>query len=412
MSSKKSITAVARPQKANAKGEVWMVFRKVYHLGKANKDGQTKYPIKTKNLFRKDGSKLEYLRGKASKKQIENLKTEAEQLIAVENARLSEQKFYGVDISKLNQTLSSYWGNLITQWEEQAVHNSDTSIGIKSYSTIATHKRVLEDLKAFRPEIQIGQLNTEFTQDFYYFMSKQPSYRGGKRSPHTIDQYLTKYKFVVNRLKDAGLIKTNILKIDTIQKKKNYKPYLTIEEVKKLVDTPITKGRDSLRRAFIFSCTAGLRVSDIYALKWGDIVFDNGKYKVKFVMQKTNRYHTVHLNSVAVDMIFSNPEGITPENYLKHSKKQVFFGVTAPNNQGQNVKLSNYVKYDAGIDKHVTFKNGRDSFAVNYYIKTLDILATSRLLGHTTTRTTQEYLRSYGVVTNQVNDNTLIVPEL
>ena len=61
--------------------------------------------------------------------------------------------------------------------------------------------------------------------------------------------------------------------------------FLTIDEVKRLIDTPC--GRDDVKMAYLFSCYCGLRIGDIETLKWGDIIRDGEQYRIQIVMQKT-----------------------------------------------------------------------------------------------------------------------------
>ena len=61
--------------------------------------------------------------------------------------------------------------------------------------------------------------------------------------------------------------------------------YLTIDEIKVLIDTECP--REDVKRAYLFACYCGLRLSDVYALRWKDIVQDGEQYRMSTVMQKT-----------------------------------------------------------------------------------------------------------------------------
>jgi len=45
--------------------------------------------------------------------------------------------------------------------------------------------------------------------------------------------------------------------------------YLTVEEIKRLIDAPCR--REDMKAAFLFSCFCGLRIMDIKLLKWKHI---------------------------------------------------------------------------------------------------------------------------------------------
>ena len=58
--------------------------------------------------------------------------------------------------------------------------------------------------------------------------------------------------------------------LDKIEPEQVKKEYLTLEELKQLAATPCEI--DVLKRASLFSCLTGLRISDILNLRWEDIV--------------------------------------------------------------------------------------------------------------------------------------------
>lgn len=384
MSYKNNITTVDRPTKPNKDGVVYRVFCACHHLGK---DSQGKYRKKYQVLYRQDGSKIQYRQGKAKKSEIESLKYEANQQVGALNAQYAEERLFGIDTSLLETPLYTYWSNYL-----------DT-VQFGNYTTLKHHRMVCDEFGRVFPTLRINQLNSDISQKFYNHLLTFPSKRGGDRASSTAKQYLTKYKYIINRLKKEGLVKKDIVDIKTQQVRLKIKPYLTAQELSVLYHTPITVGHNSIKRAFLFGCYTGLRSSDLTNLTWDKIVEQDGKLYVSLVMQKVNLFNSVQLNEVAEEMIFSNDEGISRSNFKEYSGEKVFSHYYGSNNQQQNLKIQRWIKEDCGIDKHITPKVARDSFAINYYTSTFDILATSKLLGHTDTITTMKYLNSYGVNT-------------
>jgi integrase len=392
---KNNITAITRPTKPNKDGVVYLEFYACHHLGK----GSTKdYPRRLQMLYRKDGSKIRYRKDKASKKEIESLKYEANQIVGALNVQYAEERLFGIDTSLLETPLYTYWSNYL----DNAQFNN--------YITEKHHRMVCGWFGEKFPTLRINQLNSDISQQFYNHLLTFPSKRGGERASSTAIQYLTKYKYIINRLKKEGLIKKDILDIRTQQIRKKIKPYLTAQELSVLYNTPITSGHNSIKRAFLFGCYTGLRSSDLTNLTWDKIVEQDGKLYVSLVMQKVNLFNSVQLNEVAEEMIFSNDEGINRSNFKKYSVEKVFSHYYGSNNQQQNLKIQRWIKEDCGINKHITPKVARDSFAINFYTSTFDILATSKLLGHTDTQTTMKYLNSYGVNTEGNAMKALQVP--
>ena len=75
--------------------------------------------------------------------------------------------------------------------------------------------------------------------------------------------------------------------------------YLTIDEVKQLIRAKC--GNETVKRAFLFSCNCGLRLSDVRALKWKDIYSDYGTWKVATRMKKTENVVYIPLPRTGIE---------------------------------------------------------------------------------------------------------------
>ena len=78
---------------------------------------------------------------------------------------------------------------------------------------------------------------------------------------------------------------TKIGNSDKIHRPESKREYMTIEELRALIATPMKN--EAVKQAYLFSCFCGLRISDIIGLKWGNVYVDNGQYRLEVVMQKT-----------------------------------------------------------------------------------------------------------------------------
>lgn len=393
------ITAVARPSSKD--GEKIKRFYYCYHKP-PTKDGN--YKPSYKIMLRADGSRIEYfVTGKkaASKKTIEKLKWEANNLVALENQKYNEQLIYGVDIALLEVPLVDYWEKTIDKLN-------------LSQSSITNKKRALALFKKFDKDIRIGQLNREASQDYYNFLLATPSERSGGNTTitaYTANQYYNHYIHIISILRKDGIITKNITDITKAKPKKTIKPYLNSEDLKILRETPMTEGNPVIRRAFIFGCYTGFRSGDLHKIKWSNIKEQDGRLYATLVMQKVNDYNTVPLNSIAEAMIFDNDEGITRENFKEYADQEIFKGYSRSNNETQNAKLDLWIRVQCKIDKKLSPKDARNTFAINFYKSTYDLVRTSRLLGHSDTKTTLTYLRGFGVNTSSRIDSSFIVPE-
>ena len=159
--------------------------------------------------------------------------------------------------------------------------------------------------------------------------------------------------------------------------------YLSLDEVRAL--TKAECRYDVLKRAFLFSCTTGLRWSDINKLTWREIEeFEPGHYRIIFDQKKLKNggKSLVYLDlpDSAVKLLDIDRKG-EPED-------RVFVGLKY--NSYFNVALEKWAMR-AGITKHVTFHVGRHTFAVAQLNRGVDIYSLSRLLGHSELRTTEDY---------------------
>ncbi len=78
---------------------------------------------------------------------------------------------------------------------------------------------------------------------------------------------------------------TKIGNSDKIHRPESKREYMTIEELRVLIATPMKN--EAVKQAYLFSCFCGLRISDIIGLKWENVYVDNGQYRLEVVMQKT-----------------------------------------------------------------------------------------------------------------------------
>ena len=126
----------------------------------------------------------------------------------------------------------------------------------------------------------------------------------------------------------------------------------------------------------MFTCVTGLRWCDIKPLKWQSIDFKNRVVSIE--QSKTEEPVTVPLNDAAIKLLGSAGK---PSELVFH----------LPSANGANKTVKAWVKR-AGIDKKITWHNGRHSFGTNLIFADVDILTTSKLLGHKSLKHTQRYV--------------------
>lgn len=160
--------------------------------------------------------------------------------------------------------------------------------------------------------------------------------------------------------------------------------FLTIEELERMKDTFVRN--QETKRAFLFACYTGLRISDIKSLTYGDIREEQTTqgeriYVIRKMMVKTRKNVGVPLSNKALQYL--------PDNFTQHPKSERVF-CDLPTEGSINNMLKTWAK-DAQVNKVVTFHTSRHTFATLALTLGADIYTTSKLLGHQNVRTTQIY---------------------
>lgn len=238
-----------------------------------------------------------------------------------------------------------------------------------------------------RPNLGLTEVDVEFCRGFLYWL--QTAKHGVAKDGKTISNGCAHHHQAVlngalNRAVRDGYIKANPLK--AIPSKEKYQPsesvreYLTMEELKKLMDTDCPHA--DVKKAFLLSSFTGLRLSDIRSLTWSLILTGpdgNTKY-IRTKMQKTQKFINLPLPAEAVACL----------NPTKDADEPIFTLSKGVSNIERN--LDKWLE-NAGIEKHITFHCARHTFATMMLTLGADIYTTSKLLGHANVNTTTIYAK-------------------
>jgi len=173
------------------------------------------------------------------------------------------------------------------------------------------------------------------------------------------------------------------IKPEEIPKKTNREIcYLTIEEVRRLIDTP--SFYPDITNGFLFACFAGLRISYVKSLTWGKLQRDsNGKMFLNYTQKKTKNWETLPLSKEAIKFLPKRSEA-TDDDYV--------FNLRSGGHGFVNTILKTWAK-SAGISKKVTFHVARHTNATLLLSLEVPIDTVSKLLGHSAIKTTQIYAK-------------------
>ena len=252
------------------------------------------------------------------------------------------------------------------------------------------HKWMTKFLKeTFRPDITVVEVDKDFCRAFTKFLldaKSDATHKKDDQSLHqsTVHNYIATISAAMNKAVRDGIIDANPFAMleakEKVAKKDEEREFLTMDELRILMDTPID--HYSMKQAFLFSCFTGLRISDIIKLTWDDIKTsaDGRTQYVRTKMEKTDEYVTVPLSKEALKWM--------PE---KTDNPLVFYDLPKSRNT-RNKSVKNWMAA-AGITKKITYHSSRHTFATLMLTLGGDLYTTSKLLGHANVHTTEIYAK-------------------
>lgn len=208
-----------------------------------------------------------------------------------------------------------------------------------------------------------------------YLLDEAICRKGSKLSNNTAAMYYMAFRSVLKEAYRCRLLKENINDyLDKIPENRIPKPYLTLDEVKRLARTPCHI--PVMKHAAMFSIMTGLRISDILTLEWEHITTapDGGPCIVK-VIQKSRRLESIPISEEALTYCGERGTGL------------VFNGLSRQMIYSQ---MSRWIA-SAGITKHISFHIFRHTHATLLVALGNSIYTVSKMLTHQNVGTTQIY---------------------
>ena len=249
--------------------------------------------------------------------------------------------------------------------------------------------RILKDYAGER--MLMDQIDKTFCQNYLDYLQSEYRSRGKRVSNYTLHTYYRVLNGALNAAVRAEIIKSNpftkISKSEKIRLPESKRSYMTIEEVRALIATPMKN--ESVKGAYLFSCFCGLRISDIIKLQWKDVFVDRGQYRLSVSMQKTKEPIYLPLSPEALKWMPARGDK-TPDDHV--------FDLPSP--AMVNILIKPWAKA-AGINKRFTFHTARHTFATMMLTLGADLYTTSKLLGHADVKMTQVYAK----IINQKKDD-------
>ena len=205
--------------------------------------------------------------------------------------------------------------------------------------------RILKDYAGER--MLMDQIDKTFCQNYLDYLQSEYRSRGKRVSNYTLHTYYRVLNGALNAAVRAEIIKSNpftkISKSEKIRLPESKRSYMTIEEVRALIATPMKN--ESVKGAYLFSCFCGLRISDIIKLQWKDVFVDRGQYRLAVSMQKTKEPLYLPISDEALKWL--------PERGEANDSDFIF---PLTHERTVNDTLQHWAKV-AGITKHISFQS-------------------------------------------------------
>ena len=271
---------------------------------------------------------------------------------------------------------------------------AELTIRNKKPQTVAIYRQAIVKLEDFGGRsMTIEAITTDLCERFRDYLSSNCH-------PNTMVTYFIKVKSILEVAVKQGIIQKNPAREVRVRGVPNLPKFLTVEELKKLVQTKC--GNTIVRDAFVLSCFTGLRVSDILALKFEQI----GEGHLVVREKKTGNISMQPLAPLAMVILERQKTAIhRTRGKQNHPDGTVF---PMPSRAAVNWQLQRWAK-KAGVNKHLTFHWARHTFATMALTHGVDIYTVSKLLGHKRVETTTIYAR---VIDSRKRDAVLMLPEI
>lgn len=289
-------------------------------------------------------------------------------------------------------------GISLQDWIERVI---TTKRQFRSISCLKLLKRLIKHLNKYRQSARLEDVDRTFCMEFAGYLHTATSLNSVKPlTQATQYELFNALSLILNEAVRAEMIPNNPMRLlnasERIRKPDSAREYLTVEEVKSMIEASaanIQSGDDVA--AFLFCCFCGLRYSDVSQLTWENLIETENGLMITTTMKKTRRKVEVPVSAKASSLL--------PKHTVRKGK--VF---TFPSYRVTLKKLKTTAN-SAGIRKKVTFHVSRHTFATMMLTAGTDIYTISSLIGHTDIRITQIYSK---VIDKKKTDAMMLLDKL
>ncbi len=260
----------------------------------------------------------------------------------------------------------------VKDWQKKYMVRNETA-------TMSVHATVINKVKEYAPDLHFDDITTDWLDDYYAYLRKKLN-----NCENTAYKNLSTFRKYVRAAHRAGYIDENPFDNWSIKRTKANYTYLTENELNRLFILYQSGTLDSKHyktlEFFLFMCLSSLHVGDAKRLKIEQFTNDSFVY-----------YRIKNRNSKPEPILVPVSESLRKllQNVVGF-RRQGFVFESLPADQTMNIYLKDIVKL-AEIDKKISHKSGRHTFATYFLGKTKDLTALKEILGHSELRETLIY---------------------
>ena len=247
--------------------------------------------------------------------------------------------------------------------------------------TMKVHKSVIKKLKEYNPELHFDDITTDWLDRYYAHLRKDL-----KNCENTAYKNMSTIRKYVRAAFKTGYMDEYPFDQWSIKRTKANYTFLTAEELSTMIN--IYKGgtlSEEYHRTlefFLFMCFSSLHIGDAKSLRLEQFSNDSFTY-----FRQKNRNSKPEPIIVPISDTLKSLLG----NIVGFRKHGLIFS-RLPADQTMNRYLKEIAKLqDVNINKEISHKTGRHTFATYFLRKTKDLTALKEILGHSELRETLIY---------------------
>lgn len=269
--------------------------------------------------------------------------------------------------------------------EEKQLYTEDTSYSLSAWkkrSDFVEYFRILAEKKDdtwinaqkrfaqfAKGKLLFSQLSHRLLDDYKSWLLSETGLK-----PNSAWLYFSKLTAALNQAVKDGIIEHNPARFITITPQDTDRAFLDLAELSAL--ERVECRNNEVKRAFLFSCYSGYRLSDVINLKWKDVSDDH----ITLIQKKTKSMATNKLLPKAKELLGT-----------RRGDADNVFQLPKRSRIGQILKQWISV---SGINKDISFHSARHSFAMLGLVEgNIDIYTLKGLMGHSSISSTQTYAK-------------------